>query len=322
MKSDRYKEYVQNTLPDPQIARLDRTTKGENLVRAKFVSEGEIKPEVIRLLDQSKADDDIRIQMFYLSEPTVVEAIARAANRPGRTKPILMLMDPNKDAFNSIKDGSPNRQVTAHLLKNSPNIQVRWYATHGEQNHAKVMSITNAKTGKFEIIEGSCNWTSKNMNGINMEANFVVESSSRLVGKFNNRFDILYGNKEAGQQYSLDYSAFDLPTTRYMNIGYKSVKTWTPEQMAQYVSLNRARISEVLERELRQIPSVDGAKAASVAALSIETAKQPDVLRIVSLLVGQEMADKGGEGIEPMQEWTAKYMKKWTDGERHGYVGW
>jgi hypothetical protein len=319
-ENGRYKDYVQTTLPDAQIARLDKTTKGQNLVRAKFVSEGQIKPEVIRLLDSSKADDEIRIQMFYLSEPSVVEAIARAANRPGRTKPILMLMDPNKDAFNSIKDGSPNRQVTAYLMDKSKNIQVRWYATHGEQNHAKVMSITNASTGKYELIEGSCNWTSKNMNDINMEANFVVDGSSRLNTKFNNRFDILYGNKEEGQQYSLDYAAFDLPTTRYMNVGYKEVKKWTSDQMALFVSNNRARISEVFERELKQIPSVDSVKASSVAAISIEKNKS-DLLRIVSLLVGQDMIDKG-DTAEAQNEWKAKYMMKWVDGEKHGYVGW
>ncbi len=315
-----YKQYGQDELPAYGFYRLDDGSRGEGRVKVKFVSEGKIKPEIIHMLGKSKADDDIRIQMFYLSEPSVVDAIAAAANRPGRTKPILMLMDPNKDAFNSIKDGSPNRQVSAYLLSKSPNIKIRWYATHGEQNHAKVMSITNASTGKNQIIEGSCNWTSKNMNDINMEADFAVDGSAKLNAKFNKQFDILYGNLEPGQQYSLDYSAFDLKTTRAMNAGYKTVKTWKPEQMTEYVARNRQRIQEIFIKELLMIPSVDGINAAAIADTSIEKNKT-DLVRIVSFLVGQD-AISANDTPEAAKEWQDKYMKKWIAGEQHGYVGW
>ncbi len=149
-----------------------------------FVNENRIRQQIIDMLDRAQGDDEIRIQMFYLSNFPVINAILEAAGRVNR--PVLLLLDPNKDAFNNIKDGTPNRQVAWYLLKQAGKIkpplkiEIRWYSTHGEQNHAKIMSITNTQSGKHEIITGSCNWTRKNMANINMESNIVVSGSRKL----------------------------------------------------------------------------------------------------------------------------------------------
>ena len=57
--------------------------------------------------------------MFYLSEPDIVNAIRDVANQAGRKKsnPVYLILDPSKDAFNSIKDGTPGRQVAHDLLE-------------------------------------------------------------------------------------------------------------------------------------------------------------------------------------------------------------
>jgi hypothetical protein len=145
--------------------------------------------------------------MFYLSDLDIVQAIIDAA---GRLKyPMQLILDPNKDAFNSVKDGTPNRQVAAYLMEKKQqlglNIDIRWYETHGEQNHAKAMSITNHKTGKYEFTTGSANWTGKNLKGINLEANLAVRNSKKINSDFNRHFD-LFRNNSDGMLYTIGYN--------------------------------------------------------------------------------------------------------------------
>ena len=171
------------------------------------VTEEEIPRAVLHMLKAVEDGDEVRIQMFYLSFKPVVDAILDASLRA----PVLLLLDANKDSFNMEKDGTPNRQVARYLLKKAKKkkgrLAVRWYSTHGEQNHAKVMSITNRKTGKYLLTTGSCNWTGRNMDGVNMEANVVVEGSEKVVAAFNAYFDAFWSNKGA-VEYSLPYELF------------------------------------------------------------------------------------------------------------------
>lgn len=173
------------------------------------VTEAEIRSAVMAALTHAGPGDAIRIQMFYLSFQPVIDAILAAADRTGQ--PIQLLLDANKDSFNMEKDGTPNRQVARFMLAEAKRrglpIAIRWYATHGEQNHAKVMSITNPRTGRYILTTGSCNWTGRNIDGINMEANLVLEGARDCVESFNSRFDLLWSNAD-GCVYSLPYEAF------------------------------------------------------------------------------------------------------------------
>ena len=63
------------------------------------------------------------------------------------------------------------------------------------------------KTGKYLLTTGSCNWTGRNMDGVNMEANVVVEGSEKVVAAFNAYFDAFWSNKGA-VEYSLPYELF------------------------------------------------------------------------------------------------------------------
>jgi phosphatidylserine/phosphatidylglycerophosphate/cardiolipin synthase-like enzyme len=189
-----------------------------------FVTEREIARAVLEMLERVEEGDEIRIQMFYLSYQPVLDAILQAAVRS--RQPVRLLLDANKDSFNRKKDGTPNRQVARYLLKEAAargaDLRVRWYATHGEQNHAKIMSITNPQRGKYLLTTGSCNWTGRNMDGINMEANVVVEGSPRIVGQFDQLFDTFWTNG-GGIEYSLDYEAFaeDTAANRKWRMGEK-----------------------------------------------------------------------------------------------------
>jgi phosphatidylserine/phosphatidylglycerophosphate/cardiolipin synthase-like enzyme len=160
----------------------------------------------LRLLAAAKGDDEVRIQMFYLSDIDVVDAIADAAGRVN--KPLRLILDPSKDAFGKIKDGTPNRQVAAYLMdkkkKGDLALEIRWYETHGEQNHAKIMSIINEKTDKHEVITGSANWTGKNLKDINMESNVSLKGAKGICDKFNGLFDRFWTNSD-GMVYTVEY---------------------------------------------------------------------------------------------------------------------
>lgn len=186
--------------------------------KVRFVTENKISNAVRDMLQGVTSDDIVRIQMFYLSEPALIEDIIDAGTRV--SSPVRLILDPNKDAFNQIKDGTPNRQVARYMLdeakKRGSKLEIRWYDTHGEQNHAKVMSITGP--GKNQIITGSANWTGKNIGysvdtkhperkgSPNMEANLVVYGSPAINKRFSTIFEILWNNDPLNnRRYSVKF---------------------------------------------------------------------------------------------------------------------
>lgn len=218
------RNFLKETMSDVDRDSLNRGDENST-VRVKFLSEGQIEKAGISILENVKSRDRVRIQMFYLSDYDMINAILKASTVT--IQPVELLLDPNKDAFNRVKDGTPNRQVAVFLMNRlsaedmeklekyfpqyvvdgklvDVNIRVRWYNTTGEQNHAKIMSVTNELMGKYVLFNGSANWTGKNLNDINMESNLLVEGSMGITNQFNSTFDNLMSNAD-GVIYSLDY---------------------------------------------------------------------------------------------------------------------
>lgn len=200
------RDYAAQTLPALDIDVRATSPAETRPVKVFYLTEIRIRDEIITLLNELASDDIVRIQMFYLSDVDIVDLIASASKQ--LTHPMQILLDPSKDAFGTIKDGTPNRQVAAYLMEKhqnrEANLVVRWYETHGEQNHAKIMSITNERTNKYELFTGSANWTGKNLKDINMEANLRVTGSKKLNAKFNRLFDRFWHNTD-GMIYSIPY---------------------------------------------------------------------------------------------------------------------
>lgn len=199
--------FLEDKLPAFKTASYLPAVKTEKTpIGIRYLTESRIRKEILRLLDAAKPNDQIRIQMFYLSDIEVVDAIAETARR--LSNPLRLILDPSKDAFGTIKDGTPNRQVAAYLMekkkKENLNIQIRWYETHGEQNHAKIMSITNEKTDKYQVFTGSANWTGKNLKDINMESNVSLKGAKAICEKFNGLFDKFWTNSD-GLVYTIRY---------------------------------------------------------------------------------------------------------------------
>jgi len=198
--------YPSQTLPALDIDLEATSPSNTRSIEVIYLSESRIRDEIITMLNGLAPDDIVRIQMFYLSDIAIVDLIASASHK--LIHPVQIILDPNKDAFNYIKDGTPNRQVAAYLMEKrrhqGAKLVIRWYETHGEQNHAKIMSITNEKTNKYELLTGSANWTGKNLRDINMEANLKIIGSKKLNGKFNRRFDLFWHNTD-GMLYTIAY---------------------------------------------------------------------------------------------------------------------
>ena len=80
----------------------------------------------------------------------MIQALIAAAKRGVAVRVIL---DPNKDAFGRTKNGIPNRSVATELAAASDGaIKVRWFRTHGEQFHSKL--VVGAHAGRILVHAG------------------------------------------------------------------------------------------------------------------------------------------------------------------------
>ena len=123
--------------------------------RIVFLTENQIKIELLSRIKETTTDDTIQMALFYLADRHIINALVDASKR-GVT--IKIVLDPNKDAFGFEKSGIPNRPVAKELIKKSSGkIEIRWYDTHGEQFHSKMTMVKHG--GQVSLIIGSANLT-------------------------------------------------------------------------------------------------------------------------------------------------------------------
>ncbi len=194
-------------LPPPPAA-LAATTAGG---RVKVLTEGAIRAELLVALDSAGRGDDIDIAMFYLSERRVIESLL-AASRRGVT--VRLILDPNKDAFGHARTGIPNQPVATELVAASNgDIHVRWYRTHGEQFHTKLVLVYGPET--LWLTVGSANLTRRNLADYNLEANLAIElpRASRLAQQTIDYFETLWSNRASpGIEYTADFGYYADPS--------------------------------------------------------------------------------------------------------------
>jgi phosphatidylserine/phosphatidylglycerophosphate/cardiolipin synthase-like enzyme len=171
-----------------------------------ILTEGKIKSAILKSLDETVEGDQINLAMFYMSDRDVVKALISAAKRDVSIK---MILDPNKDAFGIEKNGIPNRQVAYELLKKGEdNIQIRWYDTHGEQFHTKLLLINKTKKPNILML-GSANYTKRNLADYNLETNILLKTpaDSKELIKANEMFTTAWENKN-DRIYTVDYKKY------------------------------------------------------------------------------------------------------------------
>ncbi len=179
----------------------ENKSQEEEKFTAQLLTEGKIKQELLKDLDSMATGESIDLAMFYLSDRDVVKALKNAVARGVN---LHIILDPNKDAFSREKNGIPNRQVGLELTK--AGVSVRWYDTHGEQFHTKLIILH--KKDKTIVYGGSANYTRRNLNDLNLESVIRITSppTSDIVSRIDSYFSRIWENK--GGNYTLGFEAY------------------------------------------------------------------------------------------------------------------
>jgi len=178
------------------------TPAGEHQVE--LLTEIRIKEKVLALLADAKPGAGIDLCMFYFSDQDVIRAFIEAKRRGCK---IRVILDPNKDAFGRAKNGIPNLQTAARLVK--AGIPVRWAATHGEQCHVKMLYVEQ-ENASATLLLGSCNYTRRNMDNFNAECDVAVtaRAADMNLQKARRVFDRWWNNAD-GRFYTTAYAAYE-----------------------------------------------------------------------------------------------------------------
>ena len=182
----------------------------ENLARVQVLTESEIRAAIVRNFAGARVGDSIDIAMFYLSDRTLIQALLAAAKRGVSVR---VLLDPNKDAFGRTKNGIPNRSVATELAAASDGaIKVRWFRTHGEQFHSKLVTLRTAS--EFWFTLGSANLTRRNLDDFNLEANIAasVPLNAEIAMQISTWFESLWTNRGPPElEYTAEFGAYADP---------------------------------------------------------------------------------------------------------------
>jgi hypothetical protein len=178
------------------------STVGEGTVQ--LVTEGKILESLLSDLGAAGQGDRVDLAMFYLAERQVVEALLEA---DGRGASVRLVLDPNKDAFGREKGGIPNRQVARELVSRSGGgVAVRWYDTHGEQFHTKLVTVSRGDS--VIVMGGSANLTRRNIDDYNLEADLrlALPEGAPLARAVGGYFDRIFNNQ--GGDFTLPFDAY------------------------------------------------------------------------------------------------------------------
>ena len=170
--------------------------------QVQVLTEKAIYDAILNLIQTAKANEQIDLAMFYLSERKIIKSLIAAHDRGVK---IRVLLDPNKDAFGREKNGIPNRQVAWELHK--AGIDVRWCRTQGEQCHSKM--IIKRNTQQAEMILGSANFTARNLKNYNLETNIRVlgQPQAEVFRDAQQYFEGAWSNLN-GRSMSVDYTQY------------------------------------------------------------------------------------------------------------------
>lgn len=200
----------------PSLTTNDNHSSGR--YKLELLTEGKIKNRVLELMNGTTEGDRINLAMFYFSDRDVIKALISAGKRGCE---IRVILDPNKDAFGRTKNGIPNRQTAARLVKSG--VSMRWADTHGEQFHVKMLHVEHAD-GTAALLLGSCNFTRRNMDDFNAECDVVVTALSGETAMVDagEVFDRWWTNG-SDRIYTTDYAAYEDPSLRRM------IRAWLME---------------------------------------------------------------------------------------------
>lgn len=199
-----------------------RTPAAPGGPRLRFLTESRIRDAAEAIIDATRSGERLDLALFYLSHRALIAALKRAHQRGVRVR---ILLDPNKDAFGRVKGGVPNRQTAMEL--HQAGIPVRWYRTEGEQFHCKFLYRCTT-TGEVDLLLGSANFTRRNLDDFNLEANVHLQGglTSPALQDAGNWFQRCWCNPP-GVGASVPYSTWaDERISRYLFYRFVERSGW------------------------------------------------------------------------------------------------
>ncbi|WP_051189165.1 phospholipase D family protein [Halalkalibacillus halophilus] len=192
---------------------IDTETEEDPTMQAQIVTEKQIQYAILQALAEAESGDEVWMGMFYLSDRDVIEALERAASREVT---INLVLDPNQNAFGQEKVGLPNLPVAGELMQRSDDhLNIRWYNTNEEQYHSKMIYINRGEVSN--VIAGSSNFTTRNLDNYNLENDISVTapSDSEFTQEIDSYFNRLWHNEDA--EFTVDYAEHqdNFSTLRY-----------------------------------------------------------------------------------------------------------
>jgi phosphatidylserine/phosphatidylglycerophosphate/cardiolipin synthase-like enzyme len=191
--------------PDAR-ARLD-----EHSARIAIATESAVRDSLLEHIDGAVNGDAIDIAVSHLSDRAVIEALLAANARGVRVR---LILDPNRVAGAEAASSIPNGPVASELVTASDGaIHVRWYRTHGEEFHNKLVMVYGAERLWFTL--GSADLTRRNLGGYDLTANIAVEVArgTPLALQMNDYFQTLWSNRALlGVEYTTDFGVFAEPS--------------------------------------------------------------------------------------------------------------
>ncbi len=192
------------TLRTPPVSNLAAPIEPQHSVNVQLLTENEIEDDALSLFESAMQGDRLSLGAFYLSDQKIIAALVRASQRGVE---IRIILDPSNDAFGRNKNGIPNQPAAQELIAESNRqIRIRWYATHGEQYHAK-FTLLETQSGTAHLLLGSANLTRRNLDNYNLEMNVHLTApvSTQVIRDVRQYYERLWTN-EGGGIYTLDYA--------------------------------------------------------------------------------------------------------------------
>ncbi|MDF2963341.1 MAG: hypothetical protein K0S39_5076, partial [Paenibacillus sp.] len=201
----------------PDMPSYKANGKEEGSIKVQLLTEGKIKEHALTSINAAVEGDKVWLGMFYLAEPDILKALLGASKRGAEVR---LILDPNQNAFGRDKIGLPNRPTAQKLLEQSNyTINIRWYNTSQEQYHTKLLFID--KTDRVIMNNGSANFTTRNLDDLNLETNLEITApvDSEVAGEVRDYFERLWNNE--GAEYTLDYGAYHEKSVFLKRVLYK-----------------------------------------------------------------------------------------------------
>jgi HKD family nuclease len=177
----------------------------EGEVSVQLLTEGKIGNGIVKEIDASVQGEKIDIAMFLLTERRIIKSLLEASERG---VDIRIVLDPSKYLFGTDSKGVPNVPVANELVRKSDGkIKVRWYDTHGEEFHSK-MVVIRKNDGSVVVFLGSANLTRRNINNYNLELDvkLVANGNVGFAQEIFEYYERIWNNENG--HYTLDFESF------------------------------------------------------------------------------------------------------------------